>query len=99
MNIDREYLDYAIKQIIDLCSIPSPAGFTKHAEEYLIKEFENLGYKTVHSKKGSVIVDLGGEGNGLVLAAHIDTLGAMVRSVKENGRLRLTKIGFYPENN
>jgi putative aminopeptidase FrvX len=29
------------------------------------------------------------------LAAHVDTLGAMVREIKENGRLRLTQVGGY----
>lgn len=98
MNIEREYLDYAVGQIVSLCRIPSPSGFTRQAEEYLLAELGNLGYKPVRSNKGSVIVDIGGQGNGLVMAAHIDTLGAMVRSVKDNGRLRMTKIGGYPEN-
>ena len=99
MNTGRDYLDYAVKQIVNLCNTPSPSGFTKYAEEYLVNELESFGYRTIRSKKGSVSVDMGGEGNGLVLVAHIDTLGAMVRTVKENGRLRLTKIGSYPESN
>lgn len=99
MSIEKEYMDYAVEQVVALCKTPSPTGFTKLAEEYLIREFQRLGYRPISSRKGSVIVDLGGEGNGLVLAAHIDTLGAMVRSVKDKGRLRLTKIGGYPENN
>jgi putative aminopeptidase FrvX len=44
-------------------------------------------------------VDIGGDGDAVVLAAHVDTLGAMVRALKSNGRLRFTKIGGYPGNN
>ena len=44
---------------------------------------------------GNVFVTLGGSGSPLVLAAHVDTLGAMVRSIKENGRLRPTTIGGH----
>lgn len=39
---------------------------------------------------------LGGEGAPLLCSAHLDTLGAMVRSIKDNGRLRIAKIGSYP---
>ena len=39
------------------------------------------------------MVDLGGDGDPLVLSAHIDTLGAMVAEVKANGRLRVARIG------
>lgn len=94
----KKYVDYAIEQIINLCNTPSPSGFTKKVESYLIEEFNKMGYKPYSTNKGSVVVDLGGEGNGLLLAAHVDTLGAMVRAIKNNGRLRITKIGSYPEN-
>ncbi|MCQ2399574.1 MAG: peptidase M42, partial [Clostridia bacterium] len=40
-----------------------------------------------------MLIDFGGEGDGLLLEAHVDTLGGMVAEVKSNGRLRLTNIG------
>ncbi|WP_346355320.1 M42 family metallopeptidase [Azotosporobacter soli] len=94
----EKQLDYAVAQIVKLCAIPSPSGFTKEVEAHLLEEFRALGFKPTQTNKGSVLVDLGGEGNALVLAAHVDTLGAMVRSISANGRLALTKIGGYPEN-
>ena len=95
----EENLDNIVNYIVDLCEIPSPSGFTKKVERYLEKEFEDIGYESKITNKGSVVVELGGEGSPLVLAAHIDTLGAMVRSVKDNGKIRFTKIGGYPANN
>jgi len=95
----KKYLDYAIDNIVQLCKIPSPSGFTKMATDYLIKEFKKLGFNPTSSRKNSIIVDIGGKGKPVVLAAHVDTLGAMVRAIKSNGRLRITKIGGYPENN
>ena len=93
------YTDFAVEQIVKLCQIPSPSGFTKLATRYLVDELKKLGFEPSLSRKGSVLCTLGGVGNPLVLAAHVDTLGAMVRAVKGNGRLRFTKIGGYPENN
>lgn len=95
----KKYVDYANDNIVNLCKIPSPSGFTKLATDHLIKEFKKLGYNPTSSRKNSILVDIGGEGKPIVLAAHVDTLGAMVRAIKSNGRLRITKIGGYPENN
>ena len=95
----EKFYDYAVEQIVSLCKIPSPTGYTKKVINYLKKEFDNLGFEYEITNKGAFVSDLGGEGDPLVLAAHIDTLGAMVRSIKSNGKIRLTKIGGYPENN
>jgi len=95
----NKYTDYTVKQIEALCNIPSPSGFTKLATTYLKKECKKLGFNPNSSRKDSILIDIGGHGKPIVLAAHVDTLGAMVRAIKSNGRLRLTKIGGYPENN
>lgn len=89
-----------IEQYIEkLCKTPSPTGFTGKCEKYLMEEFEILGYKPYQNKKGNVIVPIvEGNENGLLLSAHIDTLGLMVRSIKSNGRLRVTNIGGFPLN-
>ncbi len=97
--MEKKFVKEAIKQTEALCKIPSPSGFTHLATKYVMSECSKLGFAPQQSRKNSVIVDLGGEGEALVLAAHVDTLGAMVRAIKANGRLRLTKIGSYPENN
>lgn len=95
----KKYTDYAVKQIVALCQIPSPSGFTQKATDYLMKTFTELGFEPEYTRKKSVLVNIGGTGEPLVLAAHVDTLGAMVRAIKSNGRIRHTKIGGYPENN
>lgn len=60
-----------------------------------MKQLEAMGYAPQLSNKGNVSVEIGGVGAPLVLAAHVDTLGAMVRSIKDNGRLRPTTIGGH----
>lgn len=82
-------------QLVKLTAIASPSGFTKKATEYVFTELKNMGYEPSYSNKGNVSVVLGGEGNPLLLAAHVDTLGAMVRSIKPNGRIRPTTIGGH----
>ncbi len=91
----EQIVGYICNQLEALTAIPSPSGFTKAAAEYVCETLRGLGYAPKLSRKGNVLVELGGQGSPLVLAAHVDTLGAMVRSVKENGRLRPTTLGGH----
>ncbi len=88
-------LDYIGEQLKALTSIPSPTGFTRAVTDYVMKTLEEMGFAPERSTKGNVLVCLGGEDEPLVLASHVDTLGAMVRSIKDNGRLRPTTLGGH----
>ena len=91
----NSHTSFIKEQLYTLTSIPSPSSFTTKVTDYLLSELSSLGYSPERSNKGNVFVTLGGSGSPLVLAAHVDTLGAMVRSIKENGRLRPTTIGGH----
>lgn len=91
----NSHMNFIKEQLYTLTSIPSPSSFTAKVTDYLLSELSSLGYSPERSNKGNVFVTLGGSGSPLVLAAHVDTLGAMVRSIKENGRLRPTTIGGH----
>ena len=88
-------LDYIGEQLKALTSIPSPTGFTRAVTDYVMKTLEEMGFAPERSTKGNALVCLGGEDEPLVLASHVDTLGAMVRSIKDNGRLRPTTLGGH----
>lgn len=93
LAVDREYL---ARTLADLLRIPSPTGFARQAVGFMADEFQRLGVPVRHTRKGALLAALpGGGGAPRALAAHVDTLGAMVKEVKENGRLKLTKIGGY----
>ncbi len=89
---------YLIEQLKALTSRPSPTGMTRAATDYLLEELTRLGFQPERTRKGAVICTLGGEGHPLLLSAHVDTLGAIVRSVKPNGALRYTQVGGYSDN-
>lgn len=88
-------IDYICSQLKSLTSIPSPTGFTAQVTDYVMTTLEDMGFLPQRSRKGNVPVEIGGQGAPLVLAAHVDTLGAMVRSIKDNGRLRPTTLGGH----
>ena len=90
----QQTIDYLKK----LTSIASPTGFTREVSDYLVEEVEGLGYTAIRTNKGGVNVVVKGKNDNKhrVVTAHVDTLGAMVRGVKADGRLKMAKIGGYP---
>ena len=99
--IEKIHADFAWEQAATLLAIDSPSGYTAKAAAWVKEAFESLGFKAFITTKGGVIADLGGknENDGLLLAAHADTLGAMVHTIKGNGRLKLTNLGGMNANN
>ncbi|MDO5015469.1 MAG: M42 family metallopeptidase [Eubacteriales bacterium] len=97
----------AMREMMTICQIPSPTGYTHNVEAYLMERLTSMGFHPWQRHKGGIICALdknaqpqsgkAGE-NALMLSAHIDTLGLMVRHIKGNGRLRLTALGGYPLN-
>ena len=99
--IDKIYADHAWEQAAELLAIDSPSGYTDKAAAWVRDAFASLGFDAHITRKGGVIIDLGGVDNedGLLLEAHADTLGAMVAQIKGNGRLKMTSLGgMRPEN-
>ena len=91
----KNYVNFAVKKAVELLAIDSPTGYTRAAEDYVLKEFAALGFSAIRTVKGGILIDLGGkdENDALLLEAHADTLGGMVAEIKSNGRLRIVNVG------
>jgi putative aminopeptidase FrvX len=84
-----------------LLEIPSPTGFTEKALAFVEKTLEPYPDLTLQrTQKGALLVTWPGMSpdHSRALTAHLDTLGAMVKEVKPNGRLKLNRIGGYAWN-
>ncbi|HEL9635483.1 TPA: M42 family metallopeptidase [Streptococcus suis] len=86
-------LDY----IVTLTNTPSPTGFTTDIMNYIKAEVESFGYAANKTAKGGVLVTVPGENDQehRMVTAHLDTLGAMVRAVKPDGRLKMDLVGGF----
>ncbi|HFI0147741.1 TPA: M42 family metallopeptidase [Streptococcus suis] len=86
-------LDYIVK----LTNTPSPTGYTTDIMNYIKAEVEGFGYEAIKTAKGGVLVTVPGENDQKhrMLTAHLDTLGAMVRAVKPDGRLKMDLVGGF----
>ncbi|MCK3904325.1 M42 family metallopeptidase [Streptococcus suis] len=86
-------LDYIVK----LTNTPSPTGYTTDIMNYIKAEVESFGYEAIKTAKGGILVTVPGENDQKhrMLTAHLDTLGAMVRAVKPDGRLKMDLVGGF----
>lgn len=75
-----------------LVAIDSPSGFTSEAIDFAAAALEELGYKSRRTNKGALVCSLG-KSPQLGIAAHIDTLGAVVAGFTSEGNLRFSPLG------
>lgn len=93
--------DFLLKFLTELLNIPSPTGFAQRAIRFCEKTlaaYPSLALQ--QNRKGALIAHWEGELATPLrgVTAHVDTLGAMVKEIKSNGRLKLTKVGGFAWN-
>ncbi|WP_297090663.1 M42 family metallopeptidase [Thermococcus sp.] len=85
-------MERVVEILREVLEIPSPTGYTKEVLTHIEKRLNNAGIKTYYTNKGALIA-----GNHpqpeLVIAGHVDTLGAMVKGILPDGHLSFTRIG------
>lgn len=75
-----------------LIGIDSPSGFTDQACDFIVEYLEPFQLKPERTVKGAVRCALG-DSPRLAIAAHVDTLGAIVSGVKSDGTIKFSPIG------
>lgn len=92
LKINKEYVLDKAKNLLEF---NSPSGFCFEIMEIINSWCDELGYKFEKTNKGCGIITVEGEAEEEVvgLSAHVDTLGAMVRSITSEGKLKFTLIG------
>ena len=97
-QIDSEYL---LNLLINLLNTPSPTGFTGDVIDLVSQNMADFSFLSPElTRKGALVATWEGSLNDSprALTAHADTLGAMIKEIKSNGRLKLTKIGGFAWN-
>lgn len=89
---EKHFTDF----LVDLLNIPSPTGFASQAIDFVEKELSK--YKQLQlsrTRKGALVAEWQVKSDlpPVALTAHVDTLGAVVKEIKSNGRLKLSRIG------
>ncbi|TVR81470.1 MAG: osmoprotectant NAGGN system M42 family peptidase [Rhodospirillales bacterium] len=92
--IDRDYL---IATLQELLAIPSPSGMTDAAVALVCQKLDELGIPFELTRRGAIRADLIGSraSPDRAVVSHLDTLGAMVKGFRPNGRLEVVPIGTW----
>ncbi len=94
IRIDPEFLK---STLLGLLQIPSPTGYTDVIVHHMCERLTELGLGYELTRRGAIRAHLKGKERrpARAIVAHLDTLGAMVKSLKPNGRLELVSIGTW----
>ena len=90
-------LDYLKDVMLRLLAVPSPSGYTDMAVHFACDELESLGIPFELTRRGAIRADIKGNGDNphRAIVAHLDTLGAIVKNLKDNGRLEIAPVGTW----
>ncbi|UTH12783.1 M42 family metallopeptidase [Macrococcus equipercicus] len=93
-------VEATVNRIKALVHIPGPSGFAHEAVRYCRELLRSYGYTVTETNKGGIRVTVTGtdDERHRFMTAHVDTLGAMVKAILPDGRLRMTMIGGFNWN-
>jgi peptidase M42 family hydrolase len=94
LAIDSDYLATRLSQLLD---IPSPTGYTDTIVRECCDELTRLEVKFEVTRRGGIRASVPGKSDrpARAIVSHLDTLGAQVKLIKENGRLAVVPIGHW----
>lgn len=90
-------MDYLLEMLSRLLDIASPSGFTDEIVHFAGEELTRLGVEFELTRRGAIRATLSGrrQSPDRALVAHLDTIGLMVKQLKDNGRLQVVPIGSW----
>ena len=93
-KIDVDYLQQVLKRLLE---IASPTGYTDEITRFVGHELDRIGIRYSVTRRGAIMaIYRGGKEEGArAVVAHLDTLGATVKMIKDNGRLELVPVGTW----
>jgi peptidase M42 family hydrolase len=88
---------YLRDRLLRLLAIHSPTGYTDPITRELCRELDLLGLPYELTRRGAIRATIAGKKStpARAIVAHLDTLGAMVRELKPNGRLGIIPVGTW----
>ncbi|WP_297847282.1 osmoprotectant NAGGN system M42 family peptidase [Mycobacterium sp.] len=91
---DRAWM---VDTLLALLQTPSPAGRTDAVMQVIGDILDDFGVPFTLTRRGALTAELPGESatTDRALVVHSDTIGCMVRDLKDNGRLQLVPVGTF----
>ena len=94
LKVDGSYLLATLEALLE---IPSPSGMTDEIVSFVCAQLDQLDIPFELTRRGAIRGDLSGRRTSpdRAIVSHLDTLGAMVKAFRKNGRLVVVPIGTW----
>lgn len=89
--------DQICTDLTELMLTPGLSGHEDRVRHSIRDSLTAAGLASVSDRLGNLVVHFPGDGPPVMLFAHMDQLGFIVRRIEENGLLRLERLGGVPE--
>lgn len=91
-SMDESFFMSCFRELVET---PSPVGFHTRLNPVLERYAAQLGHKVTYDRKSTAYITLDGEDNSktVLIGAHVDTIGMMVRRVDASGTIRVRQLG------
>ena len=87
--------DRTERLLAELADAPGPPGFEEEVRRIVVREVKPLADRVSYDGLGSVIAQHGSSGPKIMLDAHMDELGGIVRRVNGTGFLSMQLLGGW----
>ncbi|GAC1638016.1 MAG: M42 family metallopeptidase [Candidatus Acidiferrum sp.] len=87
--------DRLISLLKELTEAPGPPGFEDSVRTIMAERMKPLADKVSYDGLGSVIAQQGSSGPRIMLDAHMDELGGMVRRIRPDGFVTMQMLGYW----
>lgn len=87
-------------RLFELTNIAGLSGHEDAVRKYMEKEFMKAGFTSTTDVHGNCIVKIKGKkdtGGPVMIFAHMDSLGFLVKGITDEGYIRMERLGGIPE--
>ena len=91
-QVDEQFLLNCFR---DFVAVPSPVAYSEQLIPLLERYAAQFGHTVTYDRRGTAYITLDGQDNSktVLLSAHCDTLGLMVRKIDSDGKIRVRQLG------
>jgi putative aminopeptidase FrvX len=87
--------DRLVQLLKELTEAPGPPGYEEAVRKIMTDRFKPFADNITYDGLGSVIAQQGNSGPRIMLDAHMDELGGMVRRIRPDGLVSMQMLGYW----
>lgn len=87
--------DRVVQLLKELTEAPGPPGFEEPVRKIMTERMHPFAENITYDGLGSVIAQQGNSGPRIMLDAHMDELGGMIRRIRPDGFISMQMLGYW----